>query len=442
MNTTDSTITRGALIELDLPTDVREVPAPVAETAIERGTRTHQAAEQRLESTWETQVVSDRAAALVDVEQSILAGTGLEGGELLFAKGTAFADIGWQTQADDDAEFRKLLPVGEAAVAHRKVIAAEARRDRELVLPQWRLNERGALANLDGARAIITPNAWGRFASEAPDGTAVPHNLNSWLPVASDRPRVARVRNTEGPANEREIYALVSTKYAALDSDEIIAMLATRLPSCRAEVTYDRATTRTRIRVLDQAPIDVPALSGVGRVHALGINVQTRDDGLGSLFADAFLSRRRCLNASLSYNETGSIRRRHLGSTADMAKMIDEVLGTVPALIAELRGVWARAAADYFLDSETGAQLSAPEAIIRLVAGGHLPLAGTTHAEAIDCYTAAWRAEDSPHSAAGVIMAVQRAAHEGSWKTKWADETLEAAASELLYQPNYQLAAA
>lgn len=389
---------------------------------------------ERLLSTWTTQVTSDACAALVATEQRLLADSGLAGGELFYAEGTAFAAEGWATIAGQDAEHLARPLAADLATAHGATIAAEGRRDRAISLPEWRIDVDGRLAHQARPdRATLTASAWARLVGDAPDG-AHAANANSWLGRATPRSRVARVRHAPEGDGAREIYALVSERYAVLDSDEIAHVLAQRLPTCRGVVEYDRATTRTRIRLVDQAPIDVPALSGVGRVHSLGIDLSTRDDGLGSIVAQAFLERRRCLNASLSSVGTGLVRRRHLGTRDDLLLALDEVLGQVPALIAELRTAWARAAAEYYLDSETGARLSVPEAVARLVAAGHLPTLGVSAEDAVDTYLASWRAEESPHTVAGVVMAAQRAAHEGSWRTRWADETAEEAAAGLLYQ--------
>jgi hypothetical protein len=128
-----------------------------------------------------------------------------------------------------------------------------------------------------------------------------------------------------------------------------------------------------------------------------------------------------------------------MGKLPTLEAKVAAVVDGLPEMISEFRDLWARAAADYYLDSESGAQLSAPEALLRLVAAGHLPRCGESVEDATDRYVRAWRAEDSPHSAAGIVMAAQRAAHEGEWRTKWADDEIETSASALLYQSVFAL---
>ena len=422
--TTDASTIRASLIELDLP----GTPAPIAPAPIP----VIVAAPAPTASTWERHVVSEASAALVATEQTLLAEYGLANGDTWFADGVLLAESGQAYARDAVATYAVLPDADVGSVAHTAVIAAERRRDREIVLPDWRLDDNGMFVGPGGVKTRITPTAWPRLIEQAPDDVAVPSNVNSWIKRAAAKPRVARVR--DGGNGERDTYALVSTKYAALDSDRVLARVAKAMPGTKVQVSYDRATTRMRARLYIQAPIDVPSFLGVGRVHQAGVQISTRDDGLGSLAADGFVQRIRCLNHSLSATHTATMRRRHLGNVDELVTLVDEVVGALPTLIAELRDVWAQAAIQHYVDEASGQRLSVTEAIERLVAHGHLPLNGERTQGAVDRYMDAWRAEDSPSSAAGIVMAVQRAAHEGGWRTKWADEACETAASALLYQ--------
>jgi len=191
-----------------------------------------------------------------------------------------------------------------------------------------------------------------------------------------------------------------------------------------------------RARLIVQAPIEIPSFIGVGRIHQAGIELSTGDDGTRRVSGRAFIVRIRCKNHTLVTEERGTFDRKHIGDAKEIQREVARLMGNMPTLISDLKALWSHAAAAYYLD-ESGANLSAPEAITRLVQHGHLPLGGLDTAAAIDAYVSAWRAEESPHSVAGVIMAVQRAAHETSWRTKWADESIEETAAELLAQPVY-----
>ncbi len=153
-----------------------------------------------------------------------------------------------------------------------------------------------------------------------------------------------------------------------------------------------------------------------------------------SLSGKGFLVRVRCKNHSLTTEAATQIKRKHTGSVGELQAQIATLLGTIPAMIEEMTGLWARKASEHYLDTN-GTALSVEEALTRLVGHGHIPTGGLRLEDAVANYMSAWKAEESPTSAAGVLMAVQRAAHEGSWKTKWSDSEIEESASALLYQP-------
>jgi len=399
--------------------------------------------------------VSEASAALVEKERELVKTFGFkhDDKELLFAAGTQLADVGLATAQQYAADYKALPFTPEAAERHTATIAAEQRKDRVIKPCEWRLDINGHIRQLtNGAldakvSAALSESAWTQLSqrqTEIPAANAardaIRGNMNTWLGQVPDKIEVkARVR-THGAG--RQIYGIVSSGkrgYTAYDGDAVLRDIAKVLPDMRCEVKYDAETTRLRARAIIQAPIDIPAFSGVGRIHQAGIQFTTRDDGMGSLAGSGFISRVRCKNHTLVEERSSSIRRRHVGNFETLRAQISTLFGKLPEMIAELQNLWSRAAAEYYLDSETNEKLSAPEAIARLVHAGHVPTGGLSVEEAVDAYVSAWRAEESPHSAQGVLMAVQRAAHESSWKTKWAEDEVEQAASGLLYQNVYVL---
>jgi hypothetical protein len=377
--------------------------------------------------------VSQASADLVAKEQALLGdlSPSLVGGETLYADGQAFFYDSYQKESAE--AYAKLPPIEVVAEAHADTIARENRRGEIMNLREWYVDTAGRLSTYNGAGTMeINPTAWSRLTTEAPKDESIPMNVNAWI-GHSDATKIGRIRDNERGA---ELFSLVSGKYVPHDSDRLVAEVAKAMPGTRAEIEYDRETTRIRLRAFIQAPCDIPAFNGVGRVHQIGIEVTSRDDGLAAAKAKGFLMRARCRNFSLSERNTSVRKVRHMGKGAalSLAQLVTQAAEGLPALIAEMQGLWARAATEYFTDSESGANLSPAEAIVRLVAGGYVPTCGVSTEDAIDAYTAAWRAEESPQSAAGVIMAIQRASHEGAWRTRWADDAIEAAAGSLLYQ--------
>jgi hypothetical protein len=409
--------------------------------------------------------VSEESRQLVEREREIAREHGFahDDTKLFYAPWTKLWDIGQDAARGYAAEYAATPTIASAAELHGATIAAEKRQDRVITLRDWRLDTEGRLASTvhPDRVASLSDTAWTQLgarqaeipvpqrptdpgvvgkaraaALSAPRG-----NVNAWIAMVPSDVK-ARVRMLDGAPQIFAIVSAGSRGYTAYDSDAVLRDLARVLPDTRCTVEYDEATTRMRARAVLQAPIDIPAFSGVGRVHQAGVQFSTRDDGMMALTGRAFIVRIRCKNHSLVEEKQGEIRRKHTGSYAALREQISTLVGRMPEMIDALRSVWSRAAAEHYLDSETGKRLSAPEAIARLVVHGHIPTGGLEQKDAIAAYVAAWRAEDSPHSAAGVIMAIQRAAHETTWRTRWTDDQIEATASGLLYQHVYTLDAA
>lgn len=407
------------------------------------------------------QLTTNTSAQLVESEREVAKEYGFkhDDSKLFYVPGTELAESGLERSQKYAAEYAALPGIALAASQHRTTVMNELRRDRNIRLSDWRLDSSGLLSStLETKSATLSDTAWAQLGlrhSEIPAPlcslslevnaarvaarSAPKGNVNAWIGAVTGEVK-SRVRTVDGA---RQIFAIVSSGargYTAYDSDAVMADLARAMPDTKCQIEYDPATTRLRARAYIQAPVDISAFVGVGRVHRAGVQLTTRDDGMMALTGRAFIERVRCKNHTLVEEKQGEIRRRHVGDYAQLRAQINTLVGRMPAMIDALRGLWSRAAAEYYLDSESGIQLSAPEAITRLVVHGHVPTGGLEEKDAIAAYTNAWRVEDSPHSAAGVLMAVQRAAHETTWRTKWSSDEIESAASELLYQPVYALA--
>lgn len=427
--------------------------------------------------------ISEASAQLATTEQEIAKRYGFtaDDGELFFAKGTKLYDSGILAANQYAREYKAMPATADAAVTLGKTIAGEQRRDRVITPSEWYLDTAGmfkprAALTVEGKSGPITvepdavavslnATAWSqlgqkqaalvpslpRFPTDEDYAAraAVPAdilkawneprgNLNAWLPKATGENK-ARVRNVPG-ATGRQMFACVSKRYTDYDGDAVLRDIAKAMPGTKCDLRYNPETTETRARVLIQAPIDVPAFIGVGRVHQAGIEFRTRDDGMASLSGRGFLVRVRCKNHSLVTENATKIKRRHTGEQSGLVEQVQNLLGTIPGMIAELSELWGKAAAHHYLDTD-GTPLSVEEALTRLVFHGHIPSGGLNVEGAVANYMAAWKAEESPTSAAGVLMAVQRAAHEETWRTKWAVDEIEESASAALYQSVYVLAA-
>lgn len=402
---------------------------------------------------------------LATTEAKIAADHGFQVGAvdsgLLFDAGTRLADVGIAKLEEAERQYLAMPTVGEASKVHAERIAAEQRNDAVVPLSRFRIDPMGDLrawtqqparpgqpwnGGWGSHKTTLSTHAFGQLAVKC--GTS---NVNAVLGSQGEaRLRTRRAYDVDPDTGKlalgdrRETYALVSAgnrAYVPFDTDKLLAEAAAALPECRATVTYDEGSTTMRARIIAQAPIDIPEFNGVGRVHRLGLDLWSADNGTMSIRVNPFLIRVRCKNATLvTHGHTGRRRFRHVGSMENVRAGVTAALETASQAVAEFRALWAAKAQEWYLDPD-GARLPVPEALRRLVLHGHLPKCGLSESEAVDAYTAAWNAEPV-ESAMGLVMAVQRAAHEVSWKTRWADEDVEEAATELLYQRVFVLDAA
>ena len=393
-------------------------------------------------SQWGATVMSDTARVVAETESAALLAHGIGSSEQYFATGTALADSGHAALEEADKAFRAMPPPSTALADFKDTIAKELRSDQIVNLRDYRINSFGRLSALhsDGGHAI-EENAY-RQLGQAAEAT----NINAGL-ESSVAPLTRRMRNRVIGGKDSS-YALVSANarqgYTICDGNQVADLVlnglrdANMLAGAKTAVTYEEGSTRYSLRTIVQAPIDIAAFRGVGRVHQIYMDVTGGDDGMASVKGSMGAIRIRCLNASLSRAEGSTWRVVHKGGMVEISRLVASMAGKFAAVATDMQEVWARAAGNYYLDAD-GGRLSPTEAITRLVAHGYVPTGELSAEGAIEAYTAAWRAEDSPESAAGIIMAVQRAAHETNWRTKWGESDIEVAASDLLYQPVYVL---
>lgn len=345
-----------------------------------------------------------------------------------------------------EAMMKETLPIEEAANDHIATIAAEQRTDLVEAIQGWRINLHGHAQRFSGgvpmsAELQVREHAYKQICQIT---KAPAYNANQGLSGFTGKDR--RIRARKLPSEKMpEIYAVTGgpgdgRSYAPFDSDKLIDALRKACPDVRAHVEYDHETTECRIKAYFMAPLDLLEFgAGVGRIHHVYMDWRTGDNGTMSLTGQLGIVRAVCRNAGLARTKKSSITLRHSGNYERIASAVATLNASSAEVIQNLREVWHESLMNQYLDSETGEALSPQDAIVRLVAQGMLPLGGLTAEEAEARYIDAWH-QEPVYSAGGVIMAVQRAAHAGgAWKTKWYEDDIESAATDLLYQHNYVL---
>lgn len=264
-----------------------------------------------------------------------VAPTVYERGSKLIAAGVENAR---KSRADHDAK----PPVGEAMARLISEVRAEERADiitstaalrldtggRLCVMPDRNAEkpearvwlQRDAFKQITG-RSQAFPNGAGAFLSDpliSADLRAV--NFNRLAKAAPDGEAVVlRTRNARGGG--RAVYAAVSERYAACDTDTIASVVADAMkdqPDARADVSYDGG--RVRIEVSFHTTV-APENFVAGEFYRAGIVITSRDDGKGGLRGSSFLLQNLCLNLLIvDRAEQTVVEARHIGDRAKMVR--------------------------------------------------------------------------------------------------------------------------
>jgi hypothetical protein len=379
-------------------------------------------------------------AADNEVSKGLLFATGTEG----YVGGSLDFKANYTAQWDECVKGS--LPCGEAADKHLDTIASESRADVVEPVSNWRINLSGNAQRMSDGFAVSTDFAVREAAyKQFCQITKAPaYNANAGLSTfKGKRDHRVRVRRIQGEALP-EIYAVTGgpgdgRAYAPFDSDKLVDSLRKICPDTRLKVDYDQPTTECRVKAYFMAPLDLLEFgAGVGRVHHVYMDWRTADNGTMSLSGSLGIVRAVCRNSGLAHHKKASVTLRHSGNYERLAQAVTTLNEGMAEVVDSLRKVWQRALTEQYTDRESGSALSPQEAIKRLVAQGMVPLAGESEESATERYIDAWSREPV-YSAGGIVMAIQRAAHEGSWSTKWAEDQIEESASELLYQRVYVL---
>jgi len=371
----------------------------------------------------------------------------------IYARGTMVRLDGVERGQTLRREY-EALPAGRDAMASLwRGIKSEEREDLTLDVASLRMREDGTM-QADGAPLVLTRGAFPRLLSRvglgcaaeylsmiAPDLRAV--NVNRWL----DGDRVTggklKLRTRKGAAG-REVFAVVSERYASFDPDLLahaIAKATADLPGARADVTYDGA--RTSVEVLWHTTVQ-PEKFVAGEYFRAGVSLRTDDTGQGGIRGSAVLFQNLCLNLIIvDQAETGLFAVRHSGRVDRVAEQIRIGLERAADAVAPFVERWNGAARED-LAKEIPAEV--PEArgltlsdLMRgtfrdLVERELVPARGRTEEQVTNLYRA-W-GEDRSGAAgptrATVVNAITREAHQRGGDP-WAREEDERAASRLLW---------
>ena len=376
-------------------------------------------------------------ARLQDEEKQALRG-GFAPAGLLFAMGTALVADGTRAYRESRTSFED-MPFASAALAdHTERIRAERRTDVRTPLSSLTMVPSGALQRDPGRAPLpITEDAFRQLVERAgiPYGTGYltrcpahlrATNVNYWLTrrAVSAKEVVLRARKIR---DEWQGYAIVSPEYTAVDSDVIAKAVAEAIPEhARASVVYDG--TRTRINVLFHAPGDMDAR--VGSNYKAGIQVTSGDTGNACLEVKALLYQAVCVNLTTAARAQDVLSAVHRGN--NLQQQLQDAIQVAMSKVEPFVKAWQEAETRSLIEgSVVGGDVE--PAIVALVRSRLIPNPGGIKDEELvrrirSCY---WMAPNA--TVAGVVNAVTRAAHTSSWGSPWAQDELQDAAGEMVW---------
>ena len=332
-------------------------------------------------------------------------------------------------------ELEKQPFIGEACDKFISNIKGEKRENHEVTLSDLRVNDFGLLVkqngtpiaeNVDFLQAL--PQAWQQLTRLSPSGVDkhLKSNVNSWL---GDKGSTLVGRTFKPVEDTRSLFALVSSRYAVYDADEVAAEIAKIAPKdSRGSIQYSGDGGRFEINAAIGRPTDID-----GDIHQIIITARSADNAsLGlSVFFKAY--RLKCTNGIFVAQKSLVSSTRHTGDPESLRKQFSKGLLMAEQAAESFKQMWTNARAAKFLCAKTGEPLEGPEALARLAVHKHLAVPGIRSKALLECLMGAYDKEPGD-SVADVINAATRTAHESvdHFRSKWFGPDLEEQSGVLL----------
>lgn len=374
-------------------------------------------------------------------------------GQALIASGVA----AYNESRKEVESWPEALP---AAHAHAVHIAQELRIDKDIELPALKMLPDGRITRDGNGIYPLTPYALKDLARvmEIPGGAsylpAIPapdradHLNRIHFPAAYRQdaraseaqhrkvmvPRTGKVRTRVNRDTQREIWAVVGSRYKPFDSDVFVTTFAESCPpGARVEVKYDGY--RTRVQALWYSR-EVGESHRVGEVYKAGLAAETADDGSAAATFWSIVYQSLCVNLTTATLRKRRGRQRHIVDAATFRDVTREAVGRSAEDVRYWREAWNDATVDNVLDRYS---LTDPEDVIAgLVYSKAIWVPGVKPEILVERLKRAW--DFSPgYTKSSFVDAVTRAAHTEDWQDPWTVEALQDTAGDLLYAQVWQV---
>ena len=357
----------------------------------------------------------------------------------IYAPGTEVVQLGNDNFRTSRQAWEDMPLTVDGLAEVQRAVRSEDRQDFTVRVRDLRMQDDGILQfgegplhlEEQGLRALVTrnsevlPRAGELVATLAADLRA--EVLNRQLAQVSNDKRL-KLRTRVARGGQRQVYAVVSERYAAFDADEVAGTLAGALvgSGMRGEVVYDSRTTSFRADGILHADevVDLAA----GDVFKLGVQFRSNDAAGGSIVGRAIAWRNLCLNLIIiGTGETELLRRRHIGDVADVLSDAQTAATQAGTLFADFAAEWSvlrRTKATDVFDVET-----MEDAVAELALMGGLDV-GVRRDALVEMLLSGWRTEPG-ETLADLVNSVS-AAHLLQEVDDWQRQRFEAAAGALV----------
>jgi hypothetical protein len=295
--------------------------------------------------------VSQIAQERIERHERLLADRGIALPPPVYAPGTKVVPLGTDNFRTSRQSWEDMPETVQGLQGVYEAVRAENREDHVVRVRDLRMSEDGTLdfgegpVRLEdqGLRALVSrnaevlPRAGELLARVDPELRA--NILNRQLgQVGRDKELKLRLRDGR---DGRQVFAVVSPRYAPFDADRIATTLASALhgSGMRGQVLYDARTTTLRADGLLHAdqPVDLAA----GDVFKLGVQFRSNDAAGGSIVGKAIAWRNLCLNLIIiGTGEAELLRRRHIGAVGEVLSDVRTAATQASEMFVDFASEW------------------------------------------------------------------------------------------------------
>jgi hypothetical protein len=374
--------------------------------------------------------VSSLAESRIQLQEQWLSEAGFSLAPPLFAPGTRVLPLGDDNFRLERQRVVRLPHFPIAASGVRECIRAEARQDVPVTLNALTMTDTGRL-QVGQSCFGVEDTAFAQLAGLAGFGKGARYlrdlcppglravNVNHQFQALPKRKLMLRTRI--GPEGERQVFAAVSPRYAAVDTDQVLTHVQSALRDAHTEMLYDgQGVHATALWMPDQV-VDLAA----GDIFKAGVRVETDDTGRGRIRIAGVVWRNRCLNLIIIGEGTvETVSAVHRGRPGRILAQLASGVDAARKSVANFLEAWGHART---------VKVEPEKIFKKWVATKRVQVRGERDNQAIvDELLAAWQKEPGD-TLADAVNAVTRAAHETSRWDAIIQRELERQAAQLVY---------